>query len=44
LPGSVLHRRTSVFDQVVPRFLAGETINEDVCLTCGRDGWRMSSP
>ncbi len=44
LPGSVLHRRTSVFDLVVPRFLAGEAINEEVCVTCGRDGWRRSSP
>ncbi len=44
LPGSVLHRRKSVFDLVVPRFLAGEAINEEVCVTCGRDGWRLSSP
>ncbi len=44
LPGSVLHRRTSVFDLVVPRFLAGEAINEEVCVACGRDGWRRSSP
>ena len=44
LPASVLHRRKSVFDLVVPRFLAGEAITDEVCMACGRDGWRKSSP
>jgi hypothetical protein len=44
LPGSVLHRRTSIFDLIMPRFLAGKAITEEVCMTCGRDGWRLLSP
>jgi hypothetical protein len=44
LPGTVLHRRKSVFDLVVPRFLAGEAITDEVCMACGRNGWRLSGP
>ncbi len=44
LPGSVLFQRTSVFDLVIPRFLAGVEVGQEDFAAYGRDGVSVASP
>jgi molybdenum cofactor synthesis domain-containing protein len=39
LPGCVMYHRTSIFDLIVPRILAGETISRDDVIDLGHGGF-----
>jgi probable molybdopterin binding protein len=39
LPGCVMYHQTSIFDLVVPRILAGETVNPDDIVAMGHGGF-----